>query len=211
MVQAIMDGRKTQTRRTCNPQPELIRYCKKCGLSERVGCELPDCEFSAPEPLLHTTKNRCGQPGDRLWVREAWRTYASLDGVAPRTIVRGAGIQYEAGGTSIGGCPHLEGMGKYRPSMFMPRWASRLTLEITSVRMERLQDISEIDAKAEGADCLITANCTPEEGSLFDLPLMDDVTPYRNGYALLWDSINGPGSWGKNQWVWVIEFKVVNQ
>lgn len=98
---------------------------------------------------------------------------------------------------------------KPRPSIHMPRWASRITLEITGVRVERLQDISEADAKAEGADCLVTDNCTDASRALLDMPLMEDGNPYRNGYALLWESINGDGSWAANPWVWVIEFKRV--
>lgn len=84
-----------------------------------------------------------------------------------------------------------------------------ITLKIVSVRVERLQDISEADAKAEGADCLVTDNCTDESRALLDMPLMEDGSPYRNGYALLWESINGPGSWDANPWVWVVEFKRV--
>jgi len=81
------------------------------------------------------------------------------------------------------------------PSIHMPRWASRITLEVTGVRVERLQDISEADAMAEGAPW---AACgSPQEGS------------QKAGYARLWESINGPGSWDANPWVWVVEFKRV--
>lgn len=83
----------------------------------------------------------------------------------------------------------------WRPSIHMPRWASRITLEITDVRVERLHAINEGDAIAEGA---AWAACgSPQEGS------------HKAGYAQLWESINGPGSWDANTWVWVVEFKVV--
>lgn len=86
-----------------------------------------------------------------------------------------------------------------------------ILLEVTGVRVERLQEIIEADAKEEGADCLITENCTDKSRALLDLPLMEDANPYRNGYALLWESINGDGSWDANPWVWVVEFKRVIQ
>lgn len=89
----------------------------------------------------------------------------------------------------------------------MPRWASRIQLEITGVRVERLQDISEDDARAEGADYQSTSQFDDKEKSLLDIPLMDDAAPYRNGYAMLWESINGSGSWDANPWVWVLEFR----
>lgn len=165
-----------------------------------------------------------GQPGERLWVKENYRFTNDLDRYSATQVAQlcldagykapWAPIHFEADGqrknwehTSM---PPHEGVpvaGKLRPNIFMPRWASRIDLEITSVRVERLQDCSEADAKGEGADCLITANCTAEERTLLDLPLMENANPYRNGYALLWESINGPGSWDANPWVWVIEFR----
>ena len=97
-----------------------------------------------------------------------------------------------------------------RPAIFMPRFASRITLAITAVRIERLQDISEADAMAEGAQALHwDGNAGPAD--LIDWPLKEEANPYRNGYALLWDSINGDGSWAANPWVWVIAFKRVMQ
>lgn len=97
--------------------------------------------------------------------------------------------------------------GPWKPGIHLRRADARITLEITGVRVERLQDISEADAIAEGADCLKTADCTSAERDLLDLPLFDDANPHRNGYALLWDSINGVGAWDANPWVWVIEFR----
>lgn len=128
-----------------------------------------------------------GVPGDRLWVREAWRTVPAVDHLPPRELTSAHRIWYEAD------APHQPGFGKLRPSMFMPRWVSRITLEITSVRVERLQEISEADAKAEG----VAIKNSP---AAF-------LTSYARGFRDLWESINGPGSWDANPWVWVVEFR----
>ena len=143
MVRASLSGQKTQTRRAVKPvgndggfvlienDSRLWPYRSDDGEScfhtvKRGGNE-----------YLDETPHECpyGRPGDRLWVREAWRSYESLDDIPPRAIAPGAGVQYEAGGSNLG-IDRLEGMGKLRPSMFMPRWASRITLEIVSVRVE---------------------------------------------------------------------------
>ena len=130
------------------------------------------------------TRHRVG--GDRLWIREAWRAPREFDAVAPRDIPPGTDVWYEAQDN----VPfHPSDFGKLRPSIHMPRSLSRITLEVTGVRVERLQDISEADAIAEG---------TP-------FPFGGWV----GGYQKLWESINGPGSWDLNPWVWVVEFKRV--
>ena len=130
------------------------------------------------------TRHRVG--GDHLWVRESWRAPREFDAVAPRDIPPGTDVWYEAQDK----VPfHPSNFGKLRPSIFMPRSLSRITLEVTGVRVERLQDISEADARAEG---------TP-------FPFGGWV----GGYQKLWESINGPGSWEANPWVWVVEFKRV--
>src|SRR6218665_4053249 len=98
---------------------------------------------------------------------------------------------------------------RHRQGMFMPRWASRITLEITAVRVERLQNISEADAMAEGAELARWALPEDEAASLIDWPFKEHDHPYRNGFALLWESINGTGSWALNPWVWVVEFRRV--
>ena len=137
-----------------------------------------------------------GKPGDRLWVRETWHdASSSLHSCA----------LYRADGTDL----HWD---KWTPSIHMPRWASRITLEITSVRVERLQDISEADAQAEGVED-VTAQVAPRD------PEFRFWRRYRDGglngytgnaiasYASLWTEINGPGSWDANPWVWAIEFR----
>jgi hypothetical protein len=116
-----------------------------------------------------------GHPGDRLWVRETWRPV--------NEVHADYAADYNAS--------DLGSLGPWKPSIHMPRWASRITLEIVSVRVERLQDISEGDAIAEGVGGDVTV--TP----------CFSVDRYRE----LWESINGPGSWEANPWVWVVEFK----
>lgn len=170
MVRALLDGSKTQTRRVVKPQ------------------HLQFFDQSAAEMLgsWNTRPMPYGHPGDRLWVREAWTTHACFDDIPPRDLTTRS-LHYQADGQIK--------TGKNRPGMFMPRWASRITLEITRVRVERLHAINEVDAIAEGAQW---AACgAPQEGS------------HKAGYAQLWESINGPGSWEQNPWVWVIEFKKV--
>ncbi len=144
-----------------------------------------DCLFEIPM--------RCpyGQPGDQLWLREAWSAPHAFDHLPPRLIPQGARIHYAA--------TEDRGGLLWRPSIHMPRWASRITLEVTGVRVERLLDISEADAKAEGAPSADLASgrvCIfPHQGT------------HRWGFRLLWESINGPGSWEANQWVWCVSFK----
>ncbi len=131
-----------------------------------------------------------GQPGDRLWVRETWHdASSSLHSCA---LYRADGIDLH--------------WGKWAPSIHMPRWASRITLEITSVRVERLQEISIEDAKAEGAwgpdDSIVQKVADYFGTDIFS------ANP-RKAFQMLWESINGPDSWAANPWVWAIEFKRV--
>jgi hypothetical protein len=159
MVKAILDGRKTQTRRTRGL--EVVNR----SLDFAIKCQCP-----------------YGRPGDRLWVRESF--YVQPDIYRPD---KPSPIHYKADEDT--GC--LEDY-VFKPSIFMPRWASRITLEITRIRAERVQDISEEDCIAEGIK---------DSGlGVVDLLL---------SYAVLWDSINAKRgySWESNPWVWVIEFK----
>jgi hypothetical protein len=186
MVRAILAGTKTQTRR-------VVKWPKRAGPRALVRGEawyvdrLDGTEWSLSSPY--------GQPSDRLWVRETWAhvpvsAYRSSEGVEQRADPGDADMAaiYRAGWErSCGGI-------RWRPSIHMPRWASRITLEITAVRVERLHDISDADAFAEG---LQTAT---NEG------IASDGTA-RGTFRALWESINGPGSWNANPWVWVIEFK----
>ena len=178
MVRAILSGAKVQTRRVVKPQPRILAGELLCWKDDA----LTDCQMAARSPY--------GQPGDRLWVREAWRTSPLFDDKPPRELPDFAPLRYEADEALRGawagyGYGH---QGKYRPPMFMPRWASRMTLEITDVRVERLQEIDTVDCWAEG------------------IPSSPDVDPHHE-YIDLWKSIHGPGSWALNPWVWCISFR----
>lgn len=185
MVRAILDGTKTQTRRVAHVTDEGCR----------PGFITPTAGFTPRRIESHYTYCPYGQPGDRLWVRE---THA----IVPRTAyANSVGVnQVLRPDDNHDAAVFREGWerskpGRWRPSIHMPRWASRITLEIVRVRVERLHDISEQDAWAEGC-----------------LGWDDDVTGGSSGYAEfwnLWESINGEGSWNKNPWVWVVEFKKV--
>ena len=165
MVRAILDGRKTQTRRVCKPQPYMVLTAEQWqnrALSGVDGYMRPMGSWIEEELL-----NKCqyGQPGDRLYVRETWRTGKRLDHLSPSGIelqARDAGWEqgpfgplwypsddsYRQWGDDDEN--NFGGPGRIRSSIHMPRWASRILLEITDVRVERLQDISEEDARAEG-------------------------------------------------------------
>lgn len=217
MVRALLDGRKTQTRRVLNPQPPADMglvgiYAPK--LTAVFGYETPDTDYKVTLRYM---------PGDRLWVREAWRTHVGSDHVAPREISPELLIQYEASGPSFG-----DGLsGKVRPSMFMPRWASRLTLTVTDVRVQRLQEISEADAIAEGvptdddyAGSFAKEYCHHCGGSGvhgafgagYGMTEVDcaECETAKLRFRNLWDSINaGRGyGWDANPWVVVIGFTV---
>jgi len=197
MVRAILDGTKTQTRR-------VMKCPRHYQIEER--------DDGTPWPWMYDDDRNCdhflpcpyGQPGDRLWCREAWRADAMFDGRPPRDIPPGARIEYEA--TSGADVPWPASMGKLRPSMFMPRWASRIVLEVTKVRVQRLRDIREADCWAEGIEAVDGAFTRDQH---IDMTrrlgcCIDDAKP---SYALLWESINGPGSWDANPWVWAVSFR----
>lgn len=198
MVQAILAGRKTQTRRALKMQPSWVesnnplvssgwQYKGKKGLPKLSSWPTKE-DFATA--LLECEKCPYGKIGDQLWVREAWSTHAEFDGVMPSSLETRS-IHYWADGE----CQ----TGKKRPSIHMPRWASRILLEITDIRVERLQDISEEDAQAEGCDNSKSESAI--EVGWYEKP--------RRAFERLWESINGVGSWEANPWVWVVEFKVV--
>lgn len=207
MVRAILDGRKIQTRRVVKPQPRESISGNLVG--EWLGRKL----FGLLLPKVQDIVIHCpyGQSGDRLWVRESWNhsnfpfgPYEQNCDVFYRAdyFDDPLGTDLERSEDGI--------LRKWKPSIYMPRSASRITLEITGVRVERLQDISEADAFAEGSECLITDNCDEQDKLLLGLPIYESGFPYRNGFALRWESINGAWSWDANPWVWVIEFQRVS-
>ncbi|HDQ4745546.1 TPA: hypothetical protein ACXJOU_000673 [Pseudomonas aeruginosa] len=192
MVRAILEGRKTVTRRVVKPQPDF--------LGSMVD---PNTPFKTLDAGLHA-RITCphGQPDDRLWVREAWAADAQVDAIAPRDLSQGEPIWYPADfSVRQTGCSMIS-KGRGRPSIHMPRWASRILLEITAVRIERLQDISEKQALAEGVELEGEGVCwAGAAGTASDSPV--------ESFRLLWELINGAGSWNANPWVWVVEFKRV--
>ncbi len=223
MVRALLAGTKTQTRRVVKPQPPIGHaWSGWCVTSTHRADEGKATWAAGTGPFLrdvHRVACPYGQPGDRLWVKESWRTGARLDAKSPKAIERAchdAGythgaccpVRYEADGshTTWGDRDAADfGMwGKHRVSIHMPRWASRLTLEITGVRVERLQGISEADVIAEGVTAVSSGGVT-----LFTTTGVNCFQTAKDAYAALWESINGPGSWAANPWVWVVEFKLV--
>ena len=198
MVRAILDGRKTQTRRIVKDRmPGSDKYLQLQDAThvyqDGAGDWIfwfggPDAPPVTPEFTLKAYPNgggfKCpyGRSGDRLWVKE---TFAPFDQEAMKSRDRSM-LFYRADDEST--CPTD---GPWKPSIFMPRWASRIMLEVTGVRVQRLNQISDDDAMAEGAPG----------------PFDDLFTP-RFRFEKLWESINGPDSWEANPLVWVIEFKV---
>lgn len=216
-VNAILSGRKTQTRRVMKDQPEVIPPEDECG---SPGYWIP-CHAARAMVRndMMTTACPFGMRGDRLWVRESYRMPESLDRYSPRQVAElalesgyrkpWAPIQLEADGVSTGKWngfdtpPMVTEPGKLRPSLHMPRWASRITLEITGVRVERLNSISQEDAQAEGFKL---SGWVPSYSNPDNAGFDETLTPYDN-FAEAWESIYGQRSWLLNPWVWVIEFK----
>lgn len=233
MVRAILDGRKTQTRRVVKMpsnvnapivarwhQGKYYDHGTKTGfvpLNENGGIAtkaFDDHHIDCPY----------GVPGDRLWVRETWWTYPHVisnrllrDGADTWPKVNGEPIAYAADGDADI-WSHLNWIKK--PSIFMPRWASRLTLEITRIRVERLQGISPADARAEGiasvefTEAQERRMCQRRSAAQFHgKPELVNDMDYAavQKYAVLWDSINGKKHpWVSNPWVWVISFRKIS-
>lgn len=202
MVRALLDGSKTQTRRVVKPQPKMYEPGQCVGVSDMINDALV-CPY--------------GQPGDRLWVRETWGVVSNdwdedsnlIDWVPDRpataisempfgkgyysghAIYAADGSHEWAGDDDGGGEPRSA----WHPSIHMPRIASRILLEIVSVRVERLNNITLGDICKEGM-----------ARSVYDfLPATDGFRVWKE----LWESINGSGSYDANPWVWVVEFKRV--
>lgn len=225
MVKAILDGRKTQTRRAVRWKLReeglniafsgLVAGCYSCDDDQRTGFVLRsrgagscwnDRTWPAHSPY--------GLHGDRLWVRETWQMFdphpdGDLAVVGAERLSRGRRapwvgvvnnrpIEWTTAYRADGELEHpTDGPACWKPSIFMPRWASRITLEIVEVRVQRLNEISEDDARAEG--CTGRPEPVVEGGS---------ITTPRSEFAALWDSINGKRApWSSNLWVWVLTFR----
>ena len=168
MVKAILDGRKTQTRRVIKPQPTMMDDDRR-----RLSV-LSDCPYRS---------------GDHLWVRETW--------ICEGKDQPGQGLHYRANACEADEKWFKEENWKWRSSIHMPRWASRLTIEVMKIRVERVQDITEEDAEAEG----IIGDTGGDFGD------REYIIPF----ADLWDSLNAKRgySWKSNPLVWVIEFRKI--
>ncbi len=198
MVRAILEGRKTQTRR-------VVKAKHLPFLGNLLGGFLDGRWNQRPLPY--------GKPGDRLWVREKFEVvretcsyeveeydYFQWDEEFYGPPQEALKDECPRGGDRaliLYASDEEEPVGWWKPSIHMPRWASRITLEVVAVRVERLQEISEADAEAEGV------------AFMRDYPDADETLSARQLYDILWESINGAGSWDANPWVWVIEFKRV--
>ena len=184
MVRAILDGRKTMTRRVIKDNCPFVTGAYFDEETERWYWTTGAERERLPTDLC-LGKCPYGQPGDQLWVRETWLSYRHLhkNGRDEALLI------YRADGEDL---PKQARGTKWRPSIFMPRWASRITLEITAVRVERVQDIGDEDAEAEG------------------LSWCNAASP-RDKFQCLWNSLNAKRGygWEANPWVWVIAFKRV--
>jgi hypothetical protein len=224
MVRALLDGRKTQTRRVLKLPTKTFSGGPIYERPDMGGWEPTTSggggsftigkageRIPAPErpAIWHRTTGVCMtipfQSGDRLYVREAYRFPDILDMTPPRDVT-GSWVLYEADGTDapMGGLrSYSEEYGKFRQAMHMPRWASRLTLTVTDVRVQRLQEISEADARAEGLEWV-----APTWG-------VSGVAASWNGdprlaFAGLWDSLNAARGygWDANPWIVALTFTV---
>lgn len=192
-VNGILAGRKSQTRRIIKPQPHPITQAVR-DVPHTVrwySAESEEDEFGTSYRPLHSDQRtdwNCpfGVPGDRLWVRECFSELESFDFFNPRVPDPVPQYWYWADGN-----PKWGDWTRPKPSIYMPRIACRLMLEVTGIRVERVQDISEEDARAEGVYGF------------------EEVRTEFKSFAELWDDTNGPKSWESNPWVWVVSFRRV--
>lgn len=214
MVLALLAGTKTQTRRVVK-----LRGAENIDEHDVIGCHWPwspEADDWVPSPY--------GRPGDRLWVKETFAPcdapalkghvhYRADGAVGLRQQTNGGDSWWARSGHTLGLADKtLQGVWvgppkKWKPSIFMTRKASRITLEVTSVRVERLQEISEADAKAEGVKPFFEKYSGIGLDQRITSGELAADAPFRASYAVLWDTINGAESWTANPWVWVVEFK----
>lgn len=224
MVRAILEGRKAVTRRPVRARHASGRLHDE---ALRVGVR------AAVDAMPSDIRCPYGVPGDRLWVREThWADRGCAPDDHPKIHYRADMAEHDHCGSGI--CPTPNGLsrhpGPWTPSIHMPRWASRISLEVVSVTVERVQDITREDAIREGATSRLD-ECGHEYWQLdwsrlgtlsryargsggTKVPLtVSDIglgTP-RHAFGHLWEQIHGPGAWGRNDWVWRIEFRRMDQ
>ena len=233
MVRALLDGRKTQTRRVLKPWPGAqAKWLTMSVLHQSPSCQLADCHGHLGVQMQHP---RAGQringididsmspltwvrlpyaPGDRLWVRETWRPHYLGDGIWDLDLTYAADderrtIKDGEFGEKDWTWPKAADRGNVSP-LFMPRWASRLTLAVTDVRVQRLQDISEVDAQAEGIERMKTGR------GYYDPTVSKAMVragvwhrKASQAFEALWESLNANRApWGSNPWVVALSFTV---
>lgn len=241
MVKALLEGRKTQTRRIIRCGCNSIHINRLLGAwplsrppyqfdgSERpwqwkgnsppkTGDWIEECQTDVDDHETYPVRFPYGQPGDRLFVKETWAlVYPWYDHEAgyvdevevwsetiPPTPPDGLDgkswrVWYAADSDDINQHADDRFVRRYRSPLFMPRWASRITLEITEVRVERLQSISYLDCRAEGIPAVSCYDDSPEPETI--------LGAIRDEYREVWESINGKGSWDLNSWVWALSFR----
>ena len=214
MVQAILEGRKTQTRREVKPQPSADTFAFSFGKvldgsERRVLCMHKQNPVKDKLPIVDSMQLPYGEPGDVLWVRETW-------------AVAGARTRYKADHDWTDEEIELGETAQWKPSIHMPKSACRIFLEVVSVRVERLQDISEADAKQEGISIVDQNPVNIYNNYVFNVknamwPGYGSITKTygftnpKDSFHSLWESINGHQSWVINPWVWVVEFKQIEK
>ncbi len=214
MVRAILEGRKTQTRRVIKRPPVPYEWPTDGPQFAFLAKDYPSLKKMGHIAVgLQHNAWVCpyGSVGDRLWVRETWAYHLSADReksvqewVKEEASEGRLHLDFRASGHMQTGCGGAAG--RWRPSIHQPRWASRILLEVTEVRVQRLNDIDDDDALAEGLkDTLQWGDETVKENryEVGDIKSSDAI----ECYALLWDSINGEGSWDTNPWVWAVSFR----
>lgn len=222
MVQAILEGRKTQTRRVVKPQPYIDKSDNFCWDGKNFGQSIegfPRIQaIASPVPSSVTKRVFCpyGAVGDVLWVRESWAETTNIERIHPwpnrphTQTGDDSAIIYRADGhwqwLDDDGC--MTDKTHWKPSIHMPRAACRLFLKITSVRVERLHDISEEDAKAEGVE----RSRSGDGRIVYKHYLKPKYGPSPvHSFQTLWEKINGAESWESNPWVWVVEFERIEK
>ncbi|MEL6467064.1 MAG: hypothetical protein AAFQ58_19050 [Pseudomonadota bacterium] len=236
MMQAHLAGRKTETRRTMAPSNTYFNGGAWTKLDKAQTWDWnsawvdpgpspagnPGPYLKLPwlagdddpfEDTVHRIYPKV-QPGDLIWARESYRFHSIADLCKPSIMTPGSGIEFEACGNRAGDLTVNGGfvLGKLRPGMFMPKWASRLTLRVKEVGVERLQDISDADARAEGIEQIgqtkgvpIWRNYQSDASLLEGGGLLMPTASYHS----LWNHINGPGAWGANPWVVVTRYEPI--
>jgi hypothetical protein len=190
MIRALIDGRKSQTRRVLKPQPDYVFRSVVDGsvdsMQRIIGKTVTGAEIRVTVSFPYT-------PGDRIYVREAFAISGIGWGKKPADA-KGGKVHYRADPDH----GWHDYWGSWRPSIHMPRWASRLTLIVTDVRVQRLQDISEADAVAEGVTPINETNELRWE----------HYSPHGVSFRDLWSSLHGPDAWAANPWVVALTFDV---